>query len=109
MIVTNYPHRLYSFIGSKSLGSIFNYYKKNGYNSYVEFPGKFSNSQLCILKKSLELPTKFSLTTQVGIYSGKFSFGPRNSGESVVLEIELANYREIPIQMVYTEFHYILL
>ena len=104
--------RIYQFIGGPTFENVFNNLD-NGAAGFQELPGDLNYSKLLFYGKYNQgLPKSFAWLTGPGIYTGDLIFGSQIAGESVMTDTNLFPYpnpANIPIDLLLTEFHLILL
>eukprot|EP01114_Cavostelium_apophysatum_P012613 TRINITY_DN2865_c0_g1_i3.p1 TRINITY_DN2865_c0_g1~~TRINITY_DN2865_c0_g1_i3.p1 ORF type:complete len:686 (+),score=202.00 TRINITY_DN2865_c0_g1_i3:113-2170(+) len=112
-IMATSPTRIYQFIGGPTFEQVFAKYETTP--GFLELPGEILRSELCFFSKYLGQPKSFAWLTGPGIYHGDLLFGSQNAGDSVMVDTSLLAYPRnidrmtLPISMVLTEFHFILL
>ena len=79
---------------------------------FIELPGDLEYTELHFHRKMGGRASSFVWITGAGLYSGNFSFGSQNAGDSVIVDFNLLAYpqpEDPPIACGVTEFHMLLL
>mmetsp|Transcript_59942 Transcript_59942/g.141174 ORF Transcript_59942/g.141174 Transcript_59942/m.141174 type:complete len:974 (+) Transcript_59942:154-3075(+) len=105
------PTRYYEFIGGPTYDALFAQYSSAP--AFIELPGDLDYSELHFFRKENGRASSFVWLTGPGIYSGSFSFGSQNAGDSIIHDYKLIPYSNAvhgsPLSLLSTEFHWFLL
>eukprot|EP00960_Hanusia_phi_P078119 768783-Hanusia_phi.AAC.2 len=105
------PTRYYEFIGGPTFDALFAQYTTAP--AFIELPGDLDYSELHFFRKGNGRATSFVWLTGPGLYSGSFSFGSQNVGDSIIFDYKLIPYSNKvpspPIGILCSEFHWFVL
>eukprot|EP01094_Clydonella_sp_ATCC50884_P020588 TRINITY_DN4318_c0_g1_i1.p1 TRINITY_DN4318_c0_g1~~TRINITY_DN4318_c0_g1_i1.p1 ORF type:complete len:849 (+),score=315.48 TRINITY_DN4318_c0_g1_i1:254-2800(+) len=113
-VMATTPTRIYQFVGGPTFEKMFLEYAQNA--GFQELPGNLDHSVLRFYSQFKGLAKRFAWLTGPGVFHGALVFGSQNSGEDVMADTDLMPYpltREqegtTPVDLVVTEFHYLIL